>query len=204
MDKIPNHYTRLIKSRMDQAMLDTPIVLLLGPRQSGKTTLARQMAKDRGLQYVTLDDQLALDSARMDPVGMVRNLKDAVIDEVQRVPDLLLALKKSVDEDRRAGRFLLTGSANLMTLPKVADSLAGRMETLTLLPLSQSEIESQTDNWIECAFAGQFLQHAVGVTAQELVQRVLCGGYPEVLSRPSGKRRNIWGRQYSIRSFNVM
>ena len=196
MDKIPNRYTRLMKSRMDQAMLDTPIVLLSGPRQAGKTTLARQMAKDRGLQYITLDDQLALDSARMDPVGMVRNLKDAVIDEVQRVPDLLLALKKSVDEDRRAGRFLLTGSANLMTLPTVADSLAGRMETLTLLPLSQSEIESQTDNWIECAFAGQFLQHAVGVTAQELVQRVLCGGYPEALSRPSGNRRNTWGRQY--------
>ena len=107
MDKIPNRYTRLMKSRMDQAMLDTPIVLLSGPRQAGKTTLARQMAKDRGLQYITLDDQLALDSARMDPVGMVRNLKDAVIDEVQRVPDLLLALKKSVDEDRRAGRFLL-------------------------------------------------------------------------------------------------
>ena len=88
---------------------------------------------------------------------MVRSLDRAVIDEIQRAPQLLLAIKKSVDEDRRAGRFLLTGSANLMTMPAVADSLAGRMETLALLPLSQSEIRRNSGNWIDTAFAGSLL-----------------------------------------------
>jgi predicted AAA+ superfamily ATPase len=110
---------------------------------------------DKGLRYLTLDDELTLLSAREDPVGMIRSLDRAVIDEIQRAPQLLLAIKKSVDEDRRPGRFLLTGSANLMALPTVADSLAGRMETLSLLPLSQSEIEAQSTNWIDSVFSGR-------------------------------------------------
>jgi len=84
-----------------------------------------------GLRYLTLDDELTLLAARQDAIGMVRSLDRAVIDEIQRAPQLLLAIKKSVDEDRRPGRFLLTGSANLMTLPSVAESLAGRMERLS-------------------------------------------------------------------------
>ena len=91
---------------------------------------------------------------------MIRSLDRAVIDEVQRAPQLLLAIKKSVDEDRRPGRFLLTGSANLMAAPLLADSLAGRMETLTLLPLSQSEMHGQGANWIDTAFGGELLKHA--------------------------------------------
>ena len=128
-------YPRWIEPRIAEALQDTPVVLLAGPRQSGKTTLVRQIANDKGLRYLTLDDQLTLLSAREDPVGMIRSLDRSVIDEIQRAPQLLLAIKKSVDEDRRPGRFLLTGSANLMALPTVADSLAGRMETLALLPL---------------------------------------------------------------------
>ncbi|MCA3168252.1 MAG: AAA family ATPase, partial [Burkholderiales bacterium] len=117
-------FPRLIQARLAEAMADTPVVLLAGPRQAGKTTLVRQVA-DKGLHYLTLDDELTLLSATADPVGMIRHLDRAVIDEIQRAPGLLLAIKKSVDEDRRAGRFLLTGSANLMALPRVADSLAG-------------------------------------------------------------------------------
>ncbi|WP_202882423.1 AAA family ATPase [Polaromonas vacuolata] len=139
---MPPIYTRHISSRIAQAMLDTPVVLLAGPRQTGKTTLVRQTA-GQTMHYLTLDDELTLLSARQDPAGMIRSLDRAVIDEVQRAPQLLLAIKKSVDEDRRPGRFLLTGSTNLMLLPTVADSLAGRMETLLLMPLSQSEIESR-------------------------------------------------------------
>jgi len=113
-------------------LADTPVVLLAGPRQSGKTTLVRQWAGEPGgLRYLTLDDELTLLAARQDAIGMVRSLDRAVIDEIQRAPQLLLAIKKSVDEDRRPGRFLLTGSANLMTLPSVAVSLAGRMERLS-------------------------------------------------------------------------
>lgn len=127
-------YPRHVEQRLAEALADTPAVLIAGPRQAGKTTLARRMAND-GMRYLTLDDELTLLSAQGDPAGMIRSLDRAVIDEIQRAPQLLLAIKKSIDEDRRPGRFLLTGSANLMTLPAVADSLAGRMETLKLLPL---------------------------------------------------------------------
>lgn len=191
----PSLYPRWIEPRIDEALLDTPVVLLAGPRQAGKTTLVRQYA-ERGLHYLTLDDELTLLSAREDPVGMIRNLDRAVIDEIQRAPQLLLAIKKTVDEDRRPGRFLLTGSANLMALPTVADSLAGRMETLLLLPLSQSEIENRPANWVDSIFAGKILTADPPVLGKELVERVLRGGYPEAVARPTAKRRIAWARQY--------
>ena len=122
-------YPRYIRPRVEAALADTPVVLLAGPRQAGKTTLARVLA-GKHRRFVTLDDPLMLLAAREDPAGLVRTLDRAVIDEVQRVPELLLAIKRSVDGDRRAGRFLLTGSANVMALPRLADSLAGRMETV--------------------------------------------------------------------------
>ena len=129
-------------------------------------------------------------------MGLIRQLDRAVIDEIQRAPALLMAIKKSVDEDRRPGRFLLTGSANLMALPTVADSLAGRMETLSLLPLSQSEIEGQTRNWLDSVFAGQLPRPGSKAGADDLVGRVLRGGYPEAMSRASARRRSAWARQY--------
>lgn len=189
-------YQRHIQARIDESLLDTPVVLVSGPRQSGKTTLVRQIAQRQNSRYLTLDDELTLLSARQDPVGLIRSLDMAVIDEVQRAPQLLLAIKKSVDEDRRPGRFLLTGSANLMMLPTVADSLAGRMETLTLLPLSQSEIEGQSSNWIDKVFAGQIPVPATATYGNPLIDRVLRGGYPEAIFRDNPKRRVTWARQY--------
>lgn len=188
-------YPRRIQPRITEAMADTPVVFLAGPRQAGKTTLVRQVAEE-GLRYLTLDDEPTLLSAREDPVGMIRSLDCAVIDEIQRAPELLLAIKKSVDEDRRPGRFLLTGSANLMALPGVADSLAGRMETLRLLPLSQSEIEGRTQNWLDSVFAGRLPQPGSASRVDDLVGRVLRGGYPEALSRSTARRRMAWARQY--------
>ena len=129
-------YPRYIRPRLEQALADTPVVLLAGPRQAGKTTLARSLSGER-MRLLTLDDPLTLLAAREDAGGLVRGLDRAVIDEVQRAPELLLAIKRSVDDDRRPGRFLLTGSANVMTLPRLADSLAGRMETVPLLPLAR-------------------------------------------------------------------
>lgn len=188
-------YPRRIQPRITEAMADTPVVFLAGPRQAGKTTLVRQVAEE-GLRYLTLDDEPTLLSAREDPVGMIRSLDCAVIDEIQRAPELLLAIKKSVDEDRRPGRFLLTGSANLMALPGVADSLAGRMETLRLLPLSQSEIEGRTQNWLDSVFTGRLPQPGSASRVDDLVGRVLRGGYPEALSRSTARRRMAWARQY--------
>ena len=192
----PSLLPRRIEPRIAEALLDTPVVLLAGPRQAGKTTLVRHIAAQQGLRYLTLDDGLTLLSAREDPVGMVRSLDRAVIDEIQRAPQLLLAIKKSVDEDRRPGRFLLTGSANLMALPTVADSLAGRMETLSLLPLSQSEMALRVTNWLDNVFAGQIPRADPAAQGDDLVERVLRGGYPEAVARPAGRRRTTWARQY--------
>ena len=189
-------FPRLIEPRIREALLDTPVVLILGPRQAGKTTLVRQMA-GATMRYVTLDDAASLLSAQRDPEGFVKGLDRAVIDEIQRAPELLLAIKKSVDQDRRPGRFLLTGSANLMALPAVADSLAGRMETLCLLPLSQSEMNGATTNWLDSMFAGKVPQSKPVAVVQTMVERALRGGYPEVVARPTARRRTAWGLQYT-------
>jgi uncharacterized protein len=189
-------FPRQIEARLLEALQDTPVVLLAGPRQAGKTTLVKQIAERKGLRYLTMDDELARLSAKEDPTGFIRSIDCVVIDEIQRAPQLLLAIKKSVDEDRRPGRFLLTGSANLMVLPTVADSLAGRMETLHLMPLSQSEMSVQSANWIDSVFAEHILQLNEVSEGHDLVQRVLRGGYPEAVSRPNAKRRAAWARQY--------
>lgn len=132
-------YPRFVEHRVREVMTDTRVVLICGPRQSGKTTLVRRVA-DGDIPFVTLDDATTLGAASTDPGGFVRGLDRAVIDEIQRAPDLVLAIKTAVDADPRAGRFLLTGSADLMTLPRVADSLAGRMGIVRLLPLAQAEL----------------------------------------------------------------
>ncbi len=190
---------RYLHPRLEEALLDTPVVLVNGPRQAGKTTLVKQFAGPVW-KYLTLDDPATLAAARLDPVGFVRALDCAVIDEVQRAPDLLLAIKLSVDQDRRPGRFLLTGSANVMTLPRVADSLAGRIETLTLLPLAGCEQQGSRGLWLDTVFTGEIpaappeqAQQEVGTA---MVQRVLRGGYPQAVSRITAKRRETWVANY--------
>lgn len=129
------HHPRYLQQQVLDALSDTPVVCILGPRQVGKTTLARQLQPER--TYVSFDDATLLAAARYDPMGFVAGLPEQVIlDEVQRVPELLPAIKLSVDNDRRSGRFILTGSANLL-LPGVQESLAGRMEVGYLNPLSE-------------------------------------------------------------------
>lgn len=188
---------RHLQPVLQAALADTPAILINGPRQSGKTTLARQCAT--GLPYLTLDDAGCLAAARADPQGFVRQIDRAVIDEVQRAPELLLALKLAIDQDRRPGRFLLTGSANVMSLPTIADSLAGRIEVHTLLPLSNAEIDGRTPNFIERASAqdwGSAGPATLGCVADTLIERVLAGGYPEMRQRASPQRRQAWARAY--------
>lgn len=195
MKQSTKHYSRLLAPRIVEAMKDTPVVLVAGPRQAGKTTLVSHMSNQE-MQYLTLDDELTLLSAQEDPTGLIRSLDRAIIDEIQRAPQLLLAIKKSVDEDRRQGRFLITGSANLMALPTIADSLAGRMETLKLLPLSQGEIHQNPANWIDSVFADNIPAILNPIIGKELVETVLQGGYPEAISRTTSRRRTTWYRQY--------
>ena len=188
-------HQRFAEQRIREALADTPVVLIVGPRRAGKTTLARKM-QTQGRTYITLDDQGFLDAARNDPGGFIRGLDSAIIDEVQRAPELLLSIKQSIDEDYRPGRFLLTGSANLMTLPKVADSLAGRMETIELLPLAQAEIAGRLPTFIDTLFKGAFERISPAKRDEDLMQAVLAGGFPEAISRDQEKRRIAWARSY--------
>ena len=135
-------------------------------------------------------------AARSDPVGFVRGLDRAIIDEIQRAPDLLLAIKKSVDDDYRPGRFLLTGSANVLTLPRVADSLAGRMETIHMLPLARAEVNGTRPTFLDRLFEGKAQGNKGVVLGDDLVKLVLLGGYPEAISRESERRRQDWARSY--------
>lgn len=145
-----------------EALSDTPVVCLRGARQTGKTTLVKQLvgghADQSSRQYISLDSATALAGALEDPTGFLHGLKKpVVIDEAQRASALMLAIKEDVDRERQAGRYLLTGSANILTLPGIADSLAGRMEVLTLYPLSQGEIAGVQEDFISTLFAKEFL-----------------------------------------------
>lgn len=188
-------YTRFLEQHLRAALSDTPVVLIEGPRRAGKTTLVRSL-EDRARSYVTLDDQTVLAAAQDDPVGFVRGLDCVIIDEVQRAPEILLAIKKSIDEDYRPGRFLLTGSANVLTLPRVADSLAGRMETLRLLPLAQAELRGHPTTFLSALFTGRFPPPAAPVLGDSLISLVLAGSYAEALQRNSERRRRDWLRAY--------
>ena len=188
-------YKRFVESRASEALSDTPVVLIVGPRRAGKTTLVRKM-EETNRTYITLDDQTVLDAAQADPVGFIRGLDQATIDEIQRAPELLLAIKKSVDEDYRPGRFLLTGSANVLTLPRVADSLAGRMETIQMLPLARAEIEGVKPPFLEHLFDGQFQSIPDAIVGDDLVKLVLLGGFPEAIGRETERRRQDWARSY--------
>ena len=188
-------YPRFVERRAGEALADTPVVLIVGPRRAGKTTLARKMAEE-GRTYITLDDRTVLDAALSDPNGFIRGLDRAIIDEIQRAPDVLLAIKRSVDEDRRPGRFLLTGSANVMTLPRVADSLAGRIETIRMLPLARAEIAGTAPTFLERLFEGRLEGERQAVIGNDLARLALLGGFPEAIERESERRRQAWARSY--------
>jgi uncharacterized protein len=188
----PRHVARLIQT----ALADTRVVAIVGPRQSGKTTLARQLGgTDR--PYLTLDDADVRAAATSDPAGFIRPLGRAIIDEIQRAPELLLAIKRSVDEDPRPGRFLITGSADLFAGMLAPDSLAGRVETIELLPLSQAEIaRTAPSRFLEHALEGEVAAGARAAFAP-LEDRVLAGGFPEALQRHAVERRQAWLRGYA-------
>ncbi len=188
-------FERFAAGSIATALADTPVVMLTGPRQCGKTTLVRQFGAN-GRDYVTLDDDTALGAARNDPSGFVRGFDSIAIDEVQRVPELLRAIKLLVDSDRRPGRFLLTGSANILTLPQVSESLAGRMEIVSLMPISRAEIAGKKPDFLRSAFDGKVVKPGAAMIGGDLVNTVLVGGYPEMLRRESSRRRQAWARDY--------
>ncbi len=179
------------------ALTDTPVVLLNGARQTGKTTLARNYANTASIPYVTLDDATQLAAARSDAQGFLSALGPrAVIDEVQKEPELFPAIKISVDSDRRPGRYLLTGSANVLLLPQISESLAGRMEILTLWPLSQGELNGIRERFLEAVFSEELPRFQVRKPVGLLKDNVLEGAFPEVVQRSNEKRREAWFTSY--------
>ena len=188
---------RNVETAIRQALADTPVILLNGARQTGKTTLAQAVAKDTGAQYFTLDDAATLALAAGDPPGFIQSLSGAVvIDEIQRAPGLFPAIKLAVDRKRTPGRFLLTGSANVMTLPRLAESLAGRMQIIPLYPLSAGEVAGHCEGFVNRLFDGAIVKRRSTVTTDDLAARLVRGGYPEAIQRKADARRTAWFASY--------
>ncbi|MCS7301603.1 MAG: ATP-binding protein [Fimbriimonadales bacterium] len=190
-------FERCILPRLERLLSAMPAVYLQGARQVGKTTLAKHLIARGVLQdYVSMDDPIAAQSARRDPVGFVRSLrKGTVIDEAQRVPEIMSVLKLRIDEQREAGMFLLTGSASPLALTPIADALVGRVGLLTLFPLAQAEIEGAPLNWLEWLYEAEWQAQSYP-TADDLAERVVRGGYPEAVLRHEPDLRREWLLSY--------
>jgi hypothetical protein len=184
-----------------EALADTPAVLVNGARQTGKSTLVQSpevAGQDR--QYLTFDDPGILAAARRDPNGFVAGLSAPVtLDEIQHVPELFSVIKAAIDRNRQPGRFLLTGSANVTLLPKLSESLAGRMEVLTLWPFSQGEIRGVKENFVDTLFSGKSVGwsgKSPAISWEELLACIVDGGYPPAVARQSAARRDAWFQSY--------
>jgi len=193
----PRHITFLLT----QALSDTPVVVINGARQSGKSTLVKSLAGPDATprRYLTMDDAAILNAAQSDPTGFINGLNGPVtLDEVQRAPELFLPIKAAVDRDRQPGRFLLTGSADVMALPGMADSLAGRMEVLSLWPLSAAEVADRADiNRADTLFSADWSALRLPPCDQQvLITHLLCGGFPDAVSRTTVSRRTAWFDAY--------
>jgi len=190
MRLLPRH----VRPNLVEALAEARVACLLGPRQSGKSTLVQAVVADEHrARYVTLDDPATLAQAREDPTGFVAGTEHMAIDEIQRAPDLMLAIKVVVDNDQARGRFLITGSANVITHPKIADALPGRVDYLTLWPFSQAELAERRSTFLEAAFAGETPQvEDPPVGRAGYADLLVRGGFPEAVRADPGRRRRFF------------
>jgi uncharacterized protein len=188
-------YPRWQKATIKQMMSERRVLMLSGPRQSGKTTLARELETEQ-TEYRTLDDSTLREAAEKDPQGFIKHRKETlIIDEVQRVPSLLPSIKKAVDEDTRPGQYLLTGSANIQSMPTVRESLAGRIAKIRLRPLSQGEINNNAPQFIELAFQQSFSQNHTYCDRDAILEIAFRGGFPEPMTLQDRSRKR-WHTDY--------
>ena len=195
MDAARPLFPRSLATVVREALADTPVVCLLGPRQSGKTTLAQQLAPRRAC--VSLDEPSYYRTAVEDPAGLLASLPEAAtVDEVQRAPGLLPVIKHAVDRNRRPGRFLLTGSAKLLLTPAVTESLAGRMEIVQLHPLTESEKERRPGGFLNALLTGELetgIRLGEETSGPSPAERLVAGGYPNRSPERRGGRGNGTG-----------
>jgi len=190
-------FPRLAEAALANALSDTPVVVVHGPRQSGKTTLAQRVGGRMGFEYVSLDDDTTRRAALDDPAGFVARLPERmIIDEIQRAPELFLPLKVEVDRRRAPSRFLLAGSTNVLLAPRVADSLAGRMGSIRLYPMAQCEIERREPSLLGSILKGDFKVRTAPRLGEELAARIVAGGFPAALARNTPVRRRQWYADY--------
>lgn len=203
MDDNAVMFSRYLIGPLLDALADTPAVLVNGARQTGKSTLVQSAElAGQNRQYLTFDDPGILAAAKRDPNGFVAGLNMPVtLDEVQHVTEIFPVIKAAIDRKRQPGQFLLTGSANVMLLPTLSQSLAGRMEVLSLWPFSQGEIRGVRESFVDTLFS----QESVGwtgkiaaVSRDDLLETALAGGYPPAIARQSATRRNAWFQSYAM------
>jgi predicted AAA+ superfamily ATPase len=191
-------YRRNIIENVIESIRFSPVTLVNGARQTGKSTFIKTSFVDAGsFSYATLDDLNLLRLAKSEPITFLAQQKErAAIDEIQRVPELLLPLKKVIDDARATRRFLLSGSANILTLPKLSESLAGRMEIHTLWPLSQGEIRGQKERFVDFAFSEESPLRPQAFSQADYLQAMVFGGYPEALAQMKAGRGPDWFKSY--------
>ena len=195
MSKKP--FPRFINPLIEEALKDSPAVLIHGPRQCGKTTLARMFGEAKKYEYISFDEDVLAKATKEDPSGFVKGLpKKIILDEVQKAPNIFSALKKEIDNSRKEGRFILTGSANILRMSKLSDSLAGRIEVLRLHPLSQEELQQKKSCFLDTLFKSQFKTKKVNFSLDKMINRIVTGGYPAVFKRPTIRRKMKWYRNY--------
>jgi predicted AAA+ superfamily ATPase len=193
-------YPRQAQAFAEELLKEFRILYITGPRQAGKTTLARTLAATHGMDYITLDDQASLSAATSDPRGFIRSVGQhpVVIDEFQYAPQLVPAIKAVSDslQTHEHGRFLLTGSSDVFRSARVQEALPGHMARLELLPLSLSERHGQTRNALDYLLRGEFTPVATPVlTREQIADLLLDGGYPELQSK-STRGRQSWFASY--------
>jgi predicted AAA+ superfamily ATPase len=189
-------FHRNIAPRLEAALARSPAVLLTGPRQSGKTTLMKELVQKKGYAYVTFDEPGQLNAAKNDPLGFIKGLpKPVILDEVQYVPEVFLPIKLVIDENRTPGMFALTGSANPLLIPRLGDALVGRLEILNLFPLSQGELRGKTENFVERVFSEQLPEAGAVESKVEIIARLMVGGYP-LVQGVSDQDREAWFASY--------
>jgi len=186
---LPRH----ARARVEEALGDTRVVLVNGARQSGKSTLVAEIGAQRDIDWRSLDRATTRQAAAFDPTEFVATAKAMVIDEIQRVPELLLAIKEEVDANPLPGRFLLTGSARILGLRGLPDALPGRMETIELWPLSQGEIDGKPDGFIDAVFTlGPDLHRSSEEGRTGYIDRIVRGGFPEAVARTDRRRERFF------------